>query len=309
MESKEELKQAFDRFYMEKLYGSFGELEGMRRKYLQRFWLLVALSFLIVPAIGFIVYVMQWDPAVFIFGTVLMIVIAQSPINSYRQYVKNGIMKDFTGFFKDFDYRFGNLVDAEKIRLSRLFGNYDRRYGDDYFEGKYKNVTMTISEEKLTQIVRTRKSRHEQTVFDGVIVILSMNKKFKGQTVVKKDYGWLGNKFTRPSGLQRLRLEDPVFERKFEVYSDNQIEARYLLTTAFMERLLRLKQAFGGKKIECSFFDHQLMIVISTSENMFETSSFFHSAFDKKRMDRAFEQFCSVREIVDILKLNQQLGM
>lgn len=309
MESKEELKQAFDRFYMEKLYGSFGELESMRRKYLQRFWLLVALSFLIVPAIGFIVYVMQWDPAVFIFGTVLMIVIAQSPINSYRQYVKNGIMKDFTGFFKDFDYRFGNLVDAEKIRLSRLFGNYDRRYGDDYFEGKYKNVTMTISGEKLTQIVRTRKSRHEQTVFDGVIVILSMNKKFKGQTVVKKDYGWLGNKFTCPSGLQRLRLEDPVFERKFEVYSDNQIEARYLLTTAFMERLLRLKQAFGGKKIECSFFDNQLMIAISTSENMFETSSFFHSAFDKKRMDRAFEQFCSVREIVDILKLNQQLGM
>lgn len=49
MESKEELKQAFDRFYMEKLYGSFGELEGMRRKYLQRFWLLAALSFLIVP--------------------------------------------------------------------------------------------------------------------------------------------------------------------------------------------------------------------------------------------------------------------
>lgn len=86
----------------------------MRRKYLQRFWLLAALSFLIVPAIGFIVYVMQWDPAVFIFGTVLMIVIAQSPINSYRQYIKNGIMKDFTGFFKDFDYRFGNLVDAEK---------------------------------------------------------------------------------------------------------------------------------------------------------------------------------------------------
>lgn len=72
----------------------------MRRKYLQRFWLLVALSFLIVPAIGFIVYVMQWDPAVFIFGTVLMIVIAQSPINSYRQYVKNGIMKDFTGFLR-----------------------------------------------------------------------------------------------------------------------------------------------------------------------------------------------------------------
>lgn len=53
---------------------------------------------------------------------------------------------------------------------------------------------MTISEEKLTQIVRTRKSRHEQTVFDGVIVILSMNKKFKGQTVVKKTTaGWETN--------------------------------------------------------------------------------------------------------------------
>ena len=82
MESKEKLKQAFDRFYMEKLYGSFGELEGMRRKYLQRFWLLVALSFLIVPAIGFIVYVMQWDPAVVFFGTGFNILLDQPPQNT-----------------------------------------------------------------------------------------------------------------------------------------------------------------------------------------------------------------------------------
>ena len=47
-----------------------------------------------------------------------------------------------------------------------------------------------------------------------------------------KDSGWL-NLFKKIGWPERVKLEDVSFERQFEVFSDNQIEARYLLTTAF----------------------------------------------------------------------------
>lgn len=41
--------------------------------------------------------------------------------------------------------------------------------------------------------------------------------------------------------LQPVRLEDPAFERAFEVLGSDQVQARYLLTPAFMERLVKLE--------------------------------------------------------------------
>lgn len=52
---------------------------------------------------------------------------------------------------------------------------------------------------------------------------------------------------------QNVKLEDPVFEREWEVYATDQIEARYILTPALMERMLEIKRRFGGKSIEFSF--------------------------------------------------------
>jgi hypothetical protein len=40
--------------------------------------------------------------------------------------------------------------------------------------------------------------------------------------------------------MEPVRLEDPRFEGQYEVYSTNQIEARALLTPAFMERFMAL---------------------------------------------------------------------
>lgn len=80
-----------------------------------------------------------------------------------------------------------------------------------------------------------------------------MNKKFEGKTVVLKDSGWL-NLFKKIGRPERVKLEDVSFERQFEVFSDNQIEARYLLTTAFMERMSEVKKGLSGQKYPVQFF-------------------------------------------------------
>jgi hypothetical protein len=45
--------------------------------------------------------------------------------------------------------------------------------------------------------------------------------------------------------MEPVRLENPEFERRFEVYSDDQIEARALLTPAFMDRFTALAASSG----------------------------------------------------------------
>ena len=84
-----------------------------------------------------------------------------------------------------------------------------------------------------------------------------MNKSFNGKTIVRKDIGLIGNWFRKTfTSLENVKLEDPTFEKRFEVFSDDQIEARYLLTVTFMERLTQLAETFGGKTIQCCFFNY-----------------------------------------------------
>lgn len=89
-----------------------------------------------------------------------------------------------------------------------------------------------------------------------------MNKRFSGKTIVRKDSTPIGNFLSGlTTKLERVTLEDPIFERQFEVYSNDQVEARYLLTTSFMERLLELSALYDNK-IECCFYDDNLLLKI-----------------------------------------------
>ena len=49
-----------------------------------------------------------------------------------------------------------------------------------------------------------------------------------------------------PPGLRKVGLEDPHFEKIFEVFGDDQVEARAILTPVFMEELVALETAYAG---------------------------------------------------------------
>ena len=100
-----------------------------------------------------------------------------------------------------------------------------------------------------------------------------------------------------------VNLEDVVFSKKWKVMATDQIEARYLLTPAFMERMLKVKKLFRSRNIEFSFFDNKLLIAIHTNKNMFETANLFHSALSYHKMQDVVHQFYSIFSIIDILKI------
>ena len=96
-------------------------------------------------------------------------------------------------------------------------------------------------------------------------------------------------------------LEGIHFLRRWNVTSDNQIEARYILTPNLMENLLEIKKLFHGKHIDFSFFDNKLLIAVHTRKDMFETTSLLSSALNYNKVREVVSQLHSIFKILDIL--------
>lgn len=321
-----ELQEKFRSFYNQNLGDKFEGLETSRQKHLHFFWkwliifIVMALSFFYLCIAGIIPTKFLLDDVcgwLIISYILIVIYVLNLPLSEYKNETKQLTMDKILSFFGDFKYKEGQCTQQNVVKKSGLFKNFDNQIGDDFFVGTYKGVQIQVSEEKLTKRIKTNKGSYNVAVFKGIIIILEMNKNFSGQTVVRKDWGLFNFLMAAPLcqindqaiKLDKVKLEDSVFEKQFEVFSHDQVEARYLLTTAFIERILEIKKRFHGKKIQFSFFDNKLLLAINTSKDMFEPTSLFSTTARYGLMREVVGQFYSIFSTIDVLKLNQRLGL
>ena len=109
--------------------------------------------------------------------------------------------------------------------------------------------------------------------------------------------------------LNKIRLEDPVFDRKYNAYSSDEVEGRYLLTTAFMERFKNLHTAFGSRCAKCSFYDNTIMFSISTKKNLFEIGNLFLPVNNCRYVDKFLAEISAVLDLIDYFKLDEKTGL
>lgn len=250
-----------------------------------------------------------------------------APIYDYKLSVKEKVFPHVFRFFgADFEYYPQGLMNISELRASGLIPNYDNARTEDYIKGTYHGVGLELTEAQLIDERSTGKNRRQVTVFRGIFIRLTMNKNFNGKTVIRRDGGFLGNLLKGAfSKLETVRLEDPVFEKAFEVYSDDQVEARYLLTTSFMERLLKLGAIIedpktpldnvtsllklSKSKIQASFYDNQLLLMIPSKKNRFETASILQPATFKEDINAILKEMEQIFQIIDTLKLEERTGL
>lgn len=313
--SDTEIKQTFDEYYWRKLFPFLQEKEKTRHKYLKQFWILLAISSIVLPLLIILIWQSEalsnsdYGAEAMFMLVAVTVYILQRPYSTYRQKVKNDVMNIFIRFFPGFKYHYKRGFTDQEIKNSLIFPDYDTLTADDCFSGTYDGVDLKICEEELKKVYRTSKGqRRVDTVFQGIAIEMVMNKNFSGHTIVLKDAG-IFNIFKNFKQLQRVKLEDVTFEREFEVFSSDQIEARYLLTTAFMERILKLRELYHGQSIEISFYQNKILLAIDTREDMFEPCTFFKTNLNKKNMDIVLEQMLTIFSIIRLLKLNQRIGL
>ena len=108
--------------------------------------------------------------------------------------------------------------------------------------------------------------------------------------------------------LKPIKLEDPEFESLFNVYGEDQVESRYILSTSLMRRLVELWNRFkeaGAKDIRISFIDSYIFIAIDFRKDLLEPSLF--SAIDYNRMWITYWRVKAFYDVVDDLNLNRRI--
>lgn len=222
----------------------------------------------------------------------------------FENTIKEKIMPTVCSCFDNIKWTHGSYSGSEVFSASCVIPQFTLGLEDydDIFIGSYKDVNIEIIESKY----RIDCGKHQRIVFKGVIVKLNMNKPFASHTVVKPN----SLTHTSPSsGLCHTVLEDVEFNKKFDVYTNDEIDARYLITPSFMERLKKIKTTFKANNVSCAFFGDLLIIALSIDKDLFSICSLIRKIDDSKQYFQMYEEILSIVKLIDHFKLNQKIGL
>ncbi|EDP61893.1 hypothetical protein BAL199_28845 [alpha proteobacterium BAL199] len=218
------------------------------------------------------------------------------------------LIKERVARFLGFSYQ----EDAPDFPLGAFDGSdilpsYSGKSLQDHIRGEVSGVPITMCDAELTERRGSGKGSRTVTVFRGPLVVSVFPKPSTGRTIVVPDGGAIGNFFAgRGQDVgQRVKLESPDFERAFEVYSSDQVEARYLLTPAMMERLLAFRARFGSR-IRLAFAERELLIAIDDRRDWFPDPGLFQKLTDPALVRDQAEEIARIAKIVETLKLNAE---
>jgi hypothetical protein len=243
-----------------------------------------------------------WPFFITISVVVLSAVISLWKIWSLQSSVKAFLLKQVSEFF-EFEYREkARLANFNDFSGSGLLPNYSTASTEDHFRGDYHGVEFEFFECSLSQKQGEDSSKE---VYHGVLFCFSFPKSFSGETIVLKDQGKIRNLMKgRKQAGERVELEDPRFEKRFEVWGTDPTETRYLLTPTLMERIVELAGAFGSTQLELCLKNNHLLLSVHVTKDQFEGGGMFESVKSKKRVETLVNEITRLFDIVNTLKLN-----
>lgn len=273
-----------DALYESTLKPRLASLEGLRREvkgYVTKAGLLVGIPAVILFFNGLIGIALpsslEWVPiAVGVLGLFAGVGIA-------------GVKYLIPGFaaFSNYRVRFKHEVAAEVFRIvcptasyaplegiaESVFeepGLFNTRGGfksDDRVRGRIGQTPFEAADVSRSYTTGGKNSR-TVVVFRGLFFHLDFNKTLRGVTLVDPE-GADSTSVGDRSGLTRVLLENPAFDAKFAVYASDEVEARYILTPAMMERILTL-QSRTEKNVHLGFKGNRAYLGVNYGRALFE---------------------------------------
>ncbi len=227
------------------------------------------------------------------------------PRRQYAVAYKEKILPKLADLFGGFIYWIDGQIPMHKMIPSKIVPRHDKYETEDYFTGRYKGVNVEFSEVNLKQKRRRKNSTHYVSVFKGLAILLDMNaKKFYGHTLLDRDRTKITEWFKeKTDGLKRANLVDPEFEKIFDVYTNDQVEARYLIDPVMMERLKAVRDEYNGEEIVAAFYESKLLILVQSKHNYFEPADLEIPATDPRSLVSMKREIGQILSLVDRLSL------
>ncbi len=249
-----------------------------------------------------------------IIGFVIISIVSKG----YRKSFKEKIISKIVLYFDEsLTYQPEGAISKSDFLDSNIFQHRCDVYkGEDYVQGKIGKTAIEFSEVKAqyrqTSSSGSGSKSNYVTYFKGLFFIADFNKHFSTRTVVlpdfsEKTFGKIGQKFQSLNFTRGklIKLENPEFEKEFVVYGDDQVEARYILSPSFMERILNFKRKWNSK-VYLSFHNSKVYVAIWMKNNLFETR-LFKSILEYSFIKKNAQYIWLLIGIVNDLNLNTRI--
>ena len=273
---------------------------------------------LIVAGVGKGINIFMIAPV--IIAIVIYSIVTSNAKNSYGGGFKTMVMPQLVKNFGDLSYSPQSGLSESEFNTANLYQRPDRYNCEDLIEGRIGATRVRLSEvhaedEQQSTDSEGRTTTSYVTIFRGLFVIADFNKNFNGATYILPEgisgsLGSLGRSIQSLGGKlggrgELVRLEDPEFERTFVCYSNDQTEARYILSSALMRRLLNLKAHFNDH-VSAAFSGGSLYLMISKRDNWFEPPA-LSTPLTFEGVETTLRQLQMATGIVEELDLNTRI--
>ncbi len=301
--TKEEIKTFFQRKIKPKLANLEIEKKSVLRKLFFLHTFIAAIS-------GYLISVNDTEMSVKLIipvGIALSLFGQKLVVSGFRKRFKSEVIKDlFQVLIKDCVYRPDDKINVTNFKDSQLvISAFNEFHGEDFVSGKIGDMKVEFSEIHAIHARTDSKGRkQETTIFSGLFYVFTLNVDLKQNTLILKDQAesllgrnlgrFIQKKSSRP-GYELVQLESVEFEKKFVVYSNDQIKSRVLLKPTVLENLISFKKKFR-EPIEVSIRGNKLYVGIQTTKNHFEP----------KLLGEVIN-FKEIREIYDLVQLVRDL--
>lgn len=274
---------------------------------------------------------------------------SKAPWEHYRRQFKHRVVQRLVKHYNpSFSYSAENGISRTVFDSSQMFRRKSDRYHcEDLVSGKIGKTRFRFSEIRAEYKTRSNNGDAYNLLFGGIFFVADFNKFFQGTTLIVPNFtgrmgqagqvlegmGTLGriqialplpnpdsskkSASTQEYPSEPVKLEDPTFEKLFAVYSTDQVEARYILSTSLMQRLVEHCQVVWDSEtgaprssiLAIAFANSSVHIAVSTFKNYFEPPSIFQNStvMTLKDMETYLLDLKLAEDIVETLNLNVRI--
>ena len=336
--NNEELLNNFEKIYSTQIFPYVKSLEEYRINERNKFYIYIALIFAtffvtgsFALSIGVTISMLVTIIWFIIFGSIFVKIAPKviSIPNELRKKLKKELLTPILNIFGDFNVTDEEVITEGEISSTGLYGNIKTKDDDDKIKGIYKGVSIEIVETALACF------DSDCYNFNGLIIKLRSNKNFNCNVSAKskinmKNIVTINSSyvtFNTPimnlgkNNFEKITFEDSEFNKEFTVRSDNQVEARYLITPTFIEKIKEIKKETNVSCLDFAFKNGYFYLFlgnltteetqkqINNYNGLFEIGSISKTILDKKIYFKVYKELLLIFSIIDCFKLDEKTGL
>ena len=159
-------------------------------------------------------------------------------------------------------------IPEKYFREANFIKKYDHYQSFDFILGKLKEKDFILSGLSIKNLSKTTEKKELQVVYSGIFGMTDFLNEDNIDMIIAPD---INNKFLngifedmkKSLGMNQkiVRLENPEFERYFEVFCNDQVAARKIITLGFMEKMVYFRELMK-KDVTLIYKNHKIYFFV-----------------------------------------------